>query len=143
MSTPMVPAARDALRPRDRLPALLAVAAARPLAGLAPRRIRRVLSAVRHGARPATAEQALAARRAVVSVSARCAGEGCLQRSIATALLCRVRGVWPEWCTGVRTEPFRAHAWVQAEGRPVGEPHSDGYYRLLMSVPASRGVGRR
>ncbi|MEV4443459.1 lasso peptide biosynthesis B2 protein [Streptomyces sp. NPDC049577] len=143
MSTPMTPAARDSVPLRDRLPALLAVAAARPLAALKPRRIRAVLTAARRGARPATAAQALAARRAVVSVSARCAGEGCLQRSIATALLCRLRGSWPEWCTGVRTEPFRAHAWVQAEGRPVGEPHPDGYYRPLMVVPAPcRRAGR-
>ncbi|GAA0416572.1 hypothetical protein GCM10010357_42490 [Streptomyces luteireticuli] len=139
----MTPAARHTVPVRDRLPALLAVAVARPLAALAPRRIRRVLTAARHGARPATAEQTLAARRAVVSASARCAGEGCLQRSIATALLCRMRGVWPEWCTGVRTEPFRAHAWVQAEGRPVGEPHPDGYYRPLMSVPAPPRAGRQ
>ncbi|PSJ30085.1 hypothetical protein B7P34_03560 [Streptosporangium nondiastaticum] len=142
MSTPMVPAVRRTVPPHHRAAALLAVAAARPLAELRPRRMRSVLSATRRGARPATAEQALAARRAVVAVSARCAGEGCLQRSIATALLCRLRGTWPDWCTGVRTEPFRAHAWVQVEGRPVGEPHPDGYYRPLMIVPAPRGADR-
>jgi hypothetical protein len=24
-----------------------------------------------------------------------------------------MRGVWPTWCTGVRTPPFSAHAWVE------------------------------
>ncbi|NUP40023.1 MAG: lasso peptide biosynthesis B2 protein, partial [Streptomyces sp.] len=86
------------------------------------------------GARPATAEQALAARRAVVAVSLRCAGQACLQRSIAAALLCRSRGVWPTWCTGVRTSPFEAHAWIEAAGEPVGEPYPAGHYRPLLSV---------
>ncbi|MFI0977324.1 lasso peptide biosynthesis B2 protein [Streptomyces sp. NPDC021093] len=121
---------------RPRRPAVLAaLAAARLLILLPPRRIRRALSFLRRGAAPATMEQALAARRAVVATSARCAGEGCLQRSVATALLCRLGGAWPDWCTGVRTAPFRAHAWVEVQGRPVDEPFPTGYYQLLMTVP--------
>ncbi len=133
----MIPAARDVVPLHRRPPVLLAIAAAQLLALLSPRRIRRVLSLVRHGATPATTDQALHARQAVVAVSARCAGEGCLQRSVATALLCRIRGVWPDWCTGVRTGPFRAHAWVEVDGQPVGEPHRAGYYHRLMIVPSS------
>ena len=46
-------------------------------------------------------------------------------------------GQWPEWCAGVRVSPpFAAHAWVRAEGRDVGEPHPEGYYRAMVSVPA-------
>ncbi len=134
MSQPMVPAARDDLPLHHRLPALLATSVARLLVLLSPRRLRRALSLARRGAAPATEEQALAARHAVVAVSARCAGEGCLQRSVATALLCRLHGVWPDWCTGVRTAPFRAHAWVEVAGRPVGEPQGAGYYHRLMVV---------
>lgn len=135
MSQPMVPATRDRLPLRRRPPVLVATAAARLIVLLRPHRVRRVLTAVRRGAAPATTEQALAARRAVVAVSARCAGEGCLQRSVATALLCRMRGVWPDWCTGVRTEPFRAHAWVEVDGLPVGEPHQSAAYHRMMVVP--------
>ncbi len=94
-----------------------------------------MLEFVRGGAAPATAAQALLARRAVVAVSLRCAGQGCLQRSIATALLCRLRGVWPTWCTGVRTDPFAAHAWVEVDGQPVGEPHPKGHYAPLLTIP--------
>ncbi|ARZ68446.1 hypothetical protein SMD11_2798 [Streptomyces albireticuli] len=136
------------LEPREPVPlrrrpaALLAVGAARLLVLLPPRRIRRALTLARRGAAPATAEEALAARRAVVALSARCAGEGCLQRSMATALLCRMRGVWPDWCTGVRTSPFRAHAWVEVAGLPIGESHSPGYYHRLMVVPGGGPGGR-
>ncbi|MFD0415444.1 lasso peptide biosynthesis B2 protein [Streptomyces sp. NPDC127108] len=134
MSQSMVPATRTRLPLRHRPPALLATAAARLIVAFRPHRIRRALSMVRRGATPATTDQALAARAAVVAVSARCAGEGCLQRSVATALLCRMRGVWPDWCTGVRTAPFRAHAWVEVDGRPVGEPQGQGQFRRMMVV---------
>ncbi|NEY34061.1 lasso peptide biosynthesis B2 protein [Streptomyces sp. PRKS01-65] len=136
MSFPVVP------EPRTRTPlglALLArgaVALAWCLIRLPPGRLRRVLAACARGARPATEDQALRSRRAVVSVSRRCAGQGCLQRSVATVLLCRVRGHWPDWCTGVRTQPFRAHAWVEVDRRPVGESDNVRLFRTLLRVPA-------
>lgn len=117
----------------------LAVGAARTLARLPPRRIRRVLHLLRRGAAPATPEQALAAREDVVAVSVLCSGQYCLQRSLATALVCRIRGVWPTWCTGVRTPPFAAHAWVEVDGRPVGEPADTVTYRPLVMVPPAGG----
>lgn len=115
--------------------ALLAVGVARLLATLRPRRLRRVLELARRGARPATRQQAEAARRAVVAVSLRCAGRGCLQRSIAAALYCRAHGTWPTWCTGVRTNPFAAHAWIQVDGQPIDEPHPAGHYWILLAIP--------
>ncbi|MGI5170110.1 lasso peptide biosynthesis B2 protein [Spirillospora sp. CA-253888] len=143
MTMPVALEPRSAVSRRDRALALLAVAAARPLARLSPLRLRKVLQLARRGARPASAERALAARRAVVAVSVRCAGQGCLQRSIATALLCRARGAWPVWCAGVRTEPFQAHAWVEAGGGPVGEAGDIGLYRTIMTVPPVDGEARR
>ncbi|MDJ1131435.1 lasso peptide biosynthesis B2 protein [Streptomyces iconiensis] len=121
---------------RQRPSAALAAVAARLLATRSPHRITRVLTAVRTGARPATADEALAARDAVVRISRRCATDsGCLPRSLATVLLCRLRGTWPTWCTGVRTQPFSAHAWVVAGGQPVGEPRSAGTYTPVVTVP--------
>jgi hypothetical protein len=120
---------------RRRTTARLAVAAARVAIQLSPRHLRQVLAFARHGARPATAAQVLQARAAVVSVSVRCAGQGCLQRSVATVLLCRLGGVWPDWCTGVLTEPFRAHAWVEIDGEPVGEGDHMPPFQKVMIVP--------
>ncbi|MFI6520359.1 lasso peptide biosynthesis B2 protein [Spirillospora sp. NPDC050679] len=143
MTMPVALEPRSAVSHRDRALALAAVAAARPLARLSPRRLRQVLRLARRGARPASAERALAARRAVVVVSVRCAGQGCLQRSIATALLCRFRGAWPVWCAGVRTEPFQAHAWVETGDGPVGEADDVGLYRKIMTVPPVDGEAPR
>ncbi|MEV4053393.1 lasso peptide biosynthesis B2 protein [Amycolatopsis sp. NPDC049688] len=110
------------------------------LAALPPARLRAVLRVVRRGARPADHATALRCRTLVTSVSLKAAGpQGCLRRSVATVLVARLAGQWPEWCAGVRVSPpFAAHAWVRAEGRDVGEPHPEGYYRAMVSVPAVR-----
>ncbi|MEJ3652797.1 lasso peptide biosynthesis B2 protein [Actinomycetes bacterium KLBMP 9759] len=119
----------------------VAVGIARGLARLSPGRIRRTLALLRRGAAVATHEQALAARRDVVAVSVFCSGRYCLERSIATAIVCRLRGVWPTWCTGVRTPPFEAHAWVEVDGTPVGEPTDTVTYRHLVVVPPATRRG--
>lgn len=115
----------------------LAVAVARLLARRSPRQIRQVLGRLRTGSAPATRGQARAARDDVVAVSLVCAApEGCLARSLATVLLCRVEGSWPTWCVGVRRHPpFGAHSWVEAEGAPVGEDYPAEYFQTLFTVP--------
>jgi hypothetical protein len=135
VSAPYVHEKRPRLPWWRRSAALLAVAAAHVIARCSPARIRTMLTAARRGARPATAAQAKAARDAVIAVSLSCAGQGCLPRSIATALLCRLHGVWPTWCAGVRLYPFAAHAWVEVDGRPVDEPAPPGYYTTTVTVP--------
>ncbi|MFD7711040.1 lasso peptide biosynthesis B2 protein [Streptomyces sp. NPDC059786] len=122
-----------------RLAVHAAVTAARLLARLPPRRIRTALHLARHGAAPADYVQALRARQDVTAVSTLCAGRYCLQRSLATALLCRIDGTWPTWCSGVRTPPFTAHAWVEADGQRVGEPQDTAAYRTMISVPPYQG----
>jgi hypothetical protein len=120
-----------------RLAAYAAVGLARLLATRSPARIRQVLGLLRHGARPATPAEAKAARDAVVAVSLICAArEGCLPRSLATVLLCRLRGSWPAWCVGARRlPPFAAHAWVEADGVMVDEDYPADYFRPLLRVP--------
>jgi Transglutaminase-like superfamily len=119
-----------------RISTWLAVGAARLLATQPPRRIKTVLGWLRPGARPASYAEAKAARDAVVGVSLACAGrEGCLARSLATVVLCRLRGHWATWVVGVRRiPPFGAHAWVEADGVPVDEDYPADYFRTLFTV---------
>lgn len=127
-----------------RLIARLVLVPALALSLLPPRRIRAALHLVCRGATSATAAQAKNARDAMCAVSLRCAGpKGCLPRSLGAALLCRLSGTWPTWCTGVRVvPPFTAHAWIEADGRPVDEGVPDDYFaRLITVAPASR-LGR-
>ncbi|WP_017592830.1 lasso peptide biosynthesis B2 protein [Nocardiopsis potens] len=121
-----------------RIQALPIIGVARLLARCRPARIRAVLEVLARGAPPATAERTARIRDVIVGTSMRCAGPRCLERSIATALLCRASGMWPDWCTGVALRPFRAHAWVEAEGRPIGEDEQE----IALFVTAMR-VTRR
>ncbi|AJT69233.1 hypothetical protein T261_7636 [Streptomyces lydicus] len=127
-----------------RLAARLVLLAAFLLSFLPPRRIRAVLEVVRHGAAPASAAQTQSARDAICAVSLFCAGpRGCLPRSLGAALLCRLRGTWPTWCTGVRmVPPFTAHAWVEIDGRLVDEGVPDDYFTRLLTVPPVRRAAR-
>lgn len=120
-----------------RILAHLVIGAARLLATQPPRRIRAVLRRLHRGTRPATVDEARAARDTVVAVSLVCAGrEGCVARSLATVLLCRLRGVSATWCVGVRrVPPFGAHAWVAVDGVPIDEPYPPDYFRTLFTVP--------
>lgn len=84
----------------------------------------------------ASFEDVNSARNDVIALSRTCAGEGCLERSLATVFLCYVtqRGV-PSWHVGARTEPFRAHAWVEVSGMPVGEEIDPNMMRLIVISP--------
>ncbi|EFE76494.1 hypothetical protein SSIG_04061 [Streptomyces filamentosus NRRL 11379] len=119
-----------------------AIAAAFVLARLKPGRLRRVLARCARGARPASYAETLEVLEAVTATSRRCASRyGCLPRSVAVALACRMSGVWPDWCAGVwATPPFSPHAWVLAEGRTVGEQAEAADLRPLMVVTVREGV---
>ncbi|MGH4019177.1 MAG: lasso peptide biosynthesis B2 protein [Pseudonocardiaceae bacterium] len=92
-----------------------------------PHRIRRVLRALHHHTRPASPAAARQAHMIVTSVSLRCSSNhGCLQRSLAIVLLCRMAGQRVTWRVGFRSPPPQSHAWVEANDRPVEElidPH--------------------
>jgi hypothetical protein len=45
----------------------------------------------------------------------------CLQRSAVTACLLRSCGVPATMIIGAQKLPFKAHAWVEVDGRPVNE----------------------
>jgi len=45
----------------------------------------------------------------------------CLQRSAATACLLKQYGVAAQMVVGARLKPFKAHAWVEVNGRVVND----------------------
>jgi hypothetical protein len=45
----------------------------------------------------------------------------CLQRSFVTTYLLRKRGVAAEMVLGAQKLPFKAHAWVEVDGRAINE----------------------
>lgn len=55
----------------------------------------------------------------------------CLQRSSATACLLRRHGVLAQLVLGVQQWPFRAHAWVEVDGRVINDK---AYVREMYAV---------
>jgi hypothetical protein len=56
----------------------------------------------------------------------------CLQRSAATACLLKRRGVPAEMMIGAQQMPFKAHAWVEVDGRVVNDkPYIREMYAVL------------
>lgn len=56
----------------------------------------------------------------------------CLQRSAATTCLLRRYGVRAEMIVGVQKLPFKAHAWVEVNGRVVNDkPYTHELYAVL------------
>lgn len=56
----------------------------------------------------------------------------CLQRSAATTCLLKRYGVPAQMILGAQQMPFRAHAWVEADGRVVNDkPYMREMYAVL------------
>lgn len=56
----------------------------------------------------------------------------CLQRSAATTCLLRSYGVAAQMVVGAQQVPFKAHAWVEVDGRVVNDkPYMPQTYRVL------------
>ena len=56
----------------------------------------------------------------------------CLQRSAATACLLKNHGVPARMVIGAQQKPFRAHAWVEVDGRVVNDkPYVSEMYAVL------------
>ncbi|CAM3700666.1 lasso peptide biosynthesis B2 protein [Kibdelosporangium persicum] len=135
---PILPDADAKVSVADQVLVRAVVGVARLLAKRSPKKIAHVLRKLSANCRPATFEEARAARNSVLVVSTRCCGgNACLPRSLATVLLCRLRGSWAAWCVGVlAAPPFTAHAWVEADGMMVGEFADQTVYIKLTEVAA-------
>ncbi|MEV8636248.1 lasso peptide biosynthesis B2 protein [Streptosporangium sp. NPDC051023] len=114
-----------------RIQARAAIAVARMMILLSPDRLAAVLSRLCRGVAQTSVGEAGKARDMVCALSRRCAGQGCLQRSVAVVILCRLQGNAPDWCAGFALHPFIAHAWVEVNGLPIGEPEKVSAYQVV------------
>jgi hypothetical protein len=56
----------------------------------------------------------------------------CLQRSAATSCLLKSRGIFAQMVIGAQQLPFKAHAWVEVDGRVVNDkPYVTEMYTVL------------
>jgi hypothetical protein len=76
--------------------------------------------------------QALALCRSVLrALPIRPDDERCLIRSLVLSGLLSKRGIPSSIVIAVRSEPFKAHAWVEYDGRPLLPPAPPPFERLL------------
>ncbi|WP_028543314.1 lasso peptide biosynthesis B2 protein [Paenibacillus taiwanensis] len=115
--------------------ARIAILLSAPLNWLSPSMIEKILSRLTRKYPAASKEQVQVIRDAVCIVSKRCRSqEGCLRRSLAVVVATWLQRRSVSWCTGYAQEPFRAHAWVELNSIPVGEPDDVSLYSKVISV---------
>ena len=112
----------DSERPNNGMIALLVAVGLLRCAPLRP-----VLAAARTAKRlcrvPATRSEANAAVAARTWAARYFPGRAaCLELSLAAFLAAAARGRAVDWCIGCRFAPCESHAWIEVEGRTVGEP---------------------
>jgi len=74
-----------------------------------------------------------AVMRRVISASTFYPGRAeCLEQSLVAYVLLRRRGVPVQLRLGVQPYPFRAHAWIELNGRPISE--ADDYISQFVPV---------
>lgn len=85
----------------------------------------------------ASQDEALAVVRATRQAAAWWPGRAaCLEISLTAAWLAALQGRTVTWCHGVQVRPYTFHAWVEADGLPVGEPATTSSFLRTMAIPA-------
>lgn len=62
----------------------------------------------------------------------------CLEESVSAMLTLSLAGYRASWCHGVAADPLRLHAWIEADGKRVGEPASTELFTPIMRIPPGR-----
>ncbi|WP_208620099.1 lasso peptide biosynthesis B2 protein [Paenibacillus thiaminolyticus] len=135
MDIPLFPEQPEQVSNGARWLARLAILLSAPLNWLSPSMVEKILSRLTRRYPSASKEQVQVIRDAVCTVSKRCRSqEGCLRRSLAVVVATWLIRRSVSWCTGYALEPFRAHAWVELNSTPVGEPDEVSLYSKVISV---------
>lgn len=116
--------------------ASLALLISAPFILFSPEKIEKLLISITKKKELASLTQAENARGAICFVSKKCRNQDrCLKRSIATTVLLAWQGKRVSWCSGYCMDPFRAHAWIEVYGRPVGEPKEVRSFVKVIKTP--------
>ncbi|MFE2936593.1 lasso peptide biosynthesis B2 protein [Streptomyces sp. NPDC059278] len=123
MSFPVALPPRITLGPRRFLLARTAGILAPRIAASTPR-LESALARIQQGAgRRSTTAETEHAVLAVCTANLRLGGcRACLPRSVAALLYCRAQGHTPALVIGIKPGTAQVHAWLEADGRPAGEP---------------------
>ncbi|MBW4507010.1 MAG: lasso peptide biosynthesis B2 protein [Scytonematopsis contorta HA4267-MV1] len=100
-------------------------------------RISKILNYVKsYCSREITVEEADVIWNAVRKTSFFFSGRvACIELSLAFVIFALSKSLSATWCVGVASEPFRAHSWVEVDGKPFREEnyleHKDNFRKLF------------
>lgn len=134
MSSLMALPETDEVTTREQLVGAISLVTAYALMRLPFPVVTKTVTFVGRRARPASLPDGQAAVAAVRHAARWFPGRAaCLETSLGAVIVARLHGRRLDWCIGARTLPYAAHAWVEADRRPVGEA-PDRPYLLLQRI---------
>ena len=101
---------------------------------LPPKKLSEVIEKLSKNTRKALPKEVESWRTSINSINVRCAGNGCLQRSVAVMLRGIIARRTPDWVSGFQVSPFIAHAWVEVDGIPIGEEMDLSNFQKILFV---------
>ena len=134
MSSPVRMEQRTKLSVKNKITALFCANVSFFLIKLPPKKLSEVIEKLSKNTRKALPKEVESWRTSINSINVRCAGNGCLQRSVAVMLRGIIARRTPDWVSGFQLSPFIAHAWVEVDGIPIGEEMDLSNFQKILFV---------
>lgn len=134
MSSPVRMEQRTKLSVKNKITALFCAHVSFFLIKLPPKKLSEVIEKLSKNTRKALPKEVESWRTSINSINVRCAGNGCLQRSVAVMLRGIIARRTPDWVSGFQVSPFIAHAWVEVDGIPIGEEMDLSNFQKILFV---------
>ncbi len=134
MSSPVRMEQRTKLSVKNKIIALFCANVSFFLIKLPPKKLSEVIEKLSKNTRKALPKEVESWRTSINSINVRCAGNGCLQRSVAVMLRGIIARRTPDWVSGFQVSPFIAHAWVEVDGIPIGEEMDLSNFQKILFV---------
>ena len=134
MSSPVRMEQRTKLSVKNKITALFCANVSFFLIKLPPKKLSEVIEKLSKNTRKALPNVVESWRTSINSINVRCAGNGCLQRSVAVMLRGIIARRTPDWVSGFQVSPFIAHAWVEVDGIPIGEEMDLSNFQKILFV---------
>lgn len=134
MSSPVRMEQRRKLSVKNKIIALFCANVSFFLIKLPPKKLSEIIEKLSKNTRKAFPKEVESWRISINSINVRCAGNGCLQRSVAVMLRGIIARRTPDWVSGFQVSPFIAHAWVEVDGIPIGEEMDLSNFQKILFV---------
>ena len=138
MSSPVRMEKRTKLSFKNKITAFFCANVSFFLIRLPPKKLSKIIEKLSKRTQSATPAEVEQWSTYINSINVRCAGNGCLQRSVAVMLWGIIARRTPDWISGFQVSPFIAHAWVEIDGKPIGEEIDLSKFQKIIFVKGGK-----